>query len=101
MTSRIIWSREADDDLLQILSYLASEASIVRADNQIYTIERACLRLADWPLSGRSRDSIIPGMRSIVAAPHVIFYRVLEDSIQIIRVLHGHRDFEAVFTGES
>jgi plasmid stabilization system protein ParE len=37
-------------------------------------------------------------MRSIVVVPYLIFYRVREDSVQIVRVLHGHRDIEAMFT---
>ena len=98
MTLRIAWSREAEDDLLQIWGYLAREASIPRADDQIQKIEQACRRLSDWPLSGRARDFLIPGMRSIVVAPYLIFYRVLGDSVQIVRVLHGHRDVEAMFT---
>ena len=100
MTLRIIWSREADDDLLQIWNYLVTEASVALADEQIRKIVLASLRLSDWPQSGRSRDAIIPGMRSIVAAPHVIFYRVLDDAVQIVRVLHGHRDIEAIFTDQ-
>jgi len=39
-------------------------------------------------------------MRSIVSEPYVIFYRVLDDRIQIGRVLHGHRDIDAIFAAE-
>jgi len=39
-------------------------------------------------------------MRSIVARPYVVFYRLNEDSVQIVRVLHGRRDIDAVFVDE-
>jgi len=94
---KIVWSPESDEDLLQIWSYLASETSVAVADEQIQKIEHACRKLSDWPLSGRSRDLIFPGIRSIMASPHLIFYRVTDEAVQIVRVLHGRRDFEAVF----
>jgi toxin ParE1/3/4 len=92
---RIVWSPDADNDLAQIWNYLAREASIGRADDQVRKIETACCVLAEWPLAGRSRDTIIPGLRTIVATPYVIFYRV-SDTVQIIRVLDGRRDIDAI-----
>jgi len=97
---RIVWSREADEDLLQIWLYLASKTSDAVADNQVSKIEQASGRLQDGPKSGRSRDSIVPGMRSVVVAPWVMFYRLFDDHVQIVRVLHGHRDIESIFTDE-
>jgi len=47
---------------------------------------------------GRARDEVRPGLRSVVANPHVIFYRVTADEIaQIVRVIDGRRDIDAVF----
>jgi toxin ParE1/3/4 len=95
---RILWSREADEDLYQIWDYLVGEASIAVADRQISRIIEATNRLSKWPHSGRPRGGIIPGMRSLVASPYVIFYRPGENAVEIVRVLHGRRDIEAVFT---
>jgi toxin ParE1/3/4 len=92
------WSPAAEADLLQIWAYLAREASPLRADAQIMSIKQTAERLREWPHSGRSCDELILGLRSVVVAPHVIFYRVLGDSVQIARVLHGRRDINAVFT---
>jgi toxin ParE1/3/4 len=97
---RIVWSTDADTDLEQIWNYLAQQASVARADDQIHKIVGACRQLSDWPLSGQARDTLIPGMRSVVSAPYVIFYRVGFDAVEIVRVLHGRRDIEAVFTEE-
>jgi toxin ParE1/3/4 len=34
----------------------------------------------------------MPGIRSLSAESHVIFYRVREGVIEIVRVLHGRQD---------
>ena len=98
MSLRIVWSTDADNDLAQIWNYLAREASIARADDQIRKIEAACRLLSEWPLAGHSRETIIPGMRTIVAAPYVVFYRVNDTIAQIVRVLDGRRDIDAILS---
>jgi toxin ParE1/3/4 len=61
-------------------------------------IVAACLPLAEYPLAGRSRDELRPGMRSVAASPHVVFYRVVEDRAEVVRVLDGRRDIEDIFS---
>lgn len=45
----------------------------------------------------RARDEILPGLRSVVVHPYTVFYRVRDDTVEIVRVLHERRDFAAVF----
>jgi len=47
--------------------------------------------LAD-PLRFRSRDDLFPGCRIAGYQKHVILFRVEEDRLQIIRVLHAAMD---------
>jgi plasmid stabilization system protein ParE len=46
------------------------------ADNNVRAIGTAALLLEDHPYGGRARDEVRPGLRSIAASPHVIFYRI-------------------------
>jgi len=57
---------------------------------------RSSLR-ATQPLSGRLRPELGADIRSFVVGSYVIFYRPLADGVEIIRVLHGARDIEAIF----
>ena len=98
---RVVWSFDANNDIEQIWTYLAQNASVDRADRQIIKIVEACRLVSDWPRSGSPRDNIIPGMRSIAAEPYVIFYRVGDEAVQIVRVLDGRRDIEAVLNETS
>lgn len=67
---------------------------------------RAAIRLLDalerrWdlltlhPFSGAPRDDIAPGIRHLVVGDYLTLCRVGGEAIEILRVLHGHRDIEA------
>ncbi len=94
----VAWSPEAEGDLLEIWTYLAKEASDVVAGVQLRAIDRAVNQLAQWPLSGRAREELIAGMRSVVVGQYVAFHRVFEDRVEIVRVLHGSRDIDHIFS---
>ena len=94
-------SPEADEDLIEIWGYLAREASERVADRQLHEIDATCSRLNVWPYSGRKRDDLLPGMRSVPVHPYVMFYRIRDDVIEIVRVLHGRRDIAAIFAKNS
>jgi toxin ParE1/3/4 len=53
--------------------------------------------IEDHPFAGRSRNEVRPGLRSFAAAPHVVFYRVVNDRPEIVRVLDGRQDIEEKF----
>jgi len=94
----IDWSPEAGLDLLVIWNYVAREASPDVADEQLQSLDRGCEALAQWPHSGRARDELFRGVRSIAAEAYLVFYRVGDSAIEIIRVLHGRRDVDAIFS---
>lgn len=53
--------------------------------------------LAARPGVGKMRNGLLPGLRSHIVGRYVIFYRAIPGGIEILRVLHGARDIEAVF----
>jgi len=96
----VLWSRDALTDLAEIWRHYAEAARPQTADGIIRDIEKVCRLLGDHPLAGRARDEVRPGLRSIAARPHVVFYRVTDDAAEIIRVLDGRRDIEEIFAAE-
>jgi toxin ParE1/3/4 len=93
---RLVVSRDADDDLQQIACYLV-ERNPLAAASIFDDINRKFVNLTHFPFIGRDRSSLRPGIRSIVADPYVIFYRVDSERITILRILHGRRDIDAEF----
>jgi len=56
--------------------------------------------LATQPMVGRSRGELAPGARSFPFGRYIIVYVPLDEGIDVVRVLHGSRDIDAVFNPE-
>jgi toxin ParE1/3/4 len=97
---RIVWAPSARTDLLDIWQYFTRVGSMDVADRLLFDIERAAQRLAQFPMMGRSRDELVTGLRSVLIHPHVMFYRISDDAIEIARILHQRRDLAAAFPRE-
>ncbi len=49
-------------------------------------------QLTRFPDLGQNRDSIAPGLRARLVEQHVIYFRVADQAIQVLRVLHVRMD---------
>ena len=87
----------AEQDLEEIWSYVAEDASPATADRLIDAIVDRFDLLADQPRMGRLRPEFGAGVRSFSVENHVIYYRHDEDVV-IARVLHGRRDQAAAWS---
>lgn len=97
--SQLKISDQAKIDLLEIWLYIA-EDSQKAADRVINEITKKFDTLVALPRSGRSREDLGAGLRSTVVGKYVIYYRLIEEGIEIFRVLHGARNIDAIFEGE-
>jgi plasmid stabilization system protein ParE len=43
----------------------------------------------------------MPGIRSVLVHPYVLFYRIAARSVEAVRVLHQRRDLDAIFAGNT
>ncbi len=89
-------TRQADADLLEIWVYIA-ENNVEAANRLIQSLGRRCHDCAELPGMGRRRDDLSPGLRSLTEGSYIIFYRLAEHGIEIVRVLHGARELPSVF----
>jgi toxin ParE1/3/4 len=92
------WSPDALTDLSDIWDYYANVAGRQTADNIIRDVEKACHLLEEYPMAGRARDQVRVGLRSIAASPYVVFYQLATRAPTIVRVLHGRRDIDEIFS---
>lgn len=85
-------------DMEQIFAYISSElCNPSAAVNQIDAFESAFENLCGFPESCPFVDNEYvkdKTLRKLVVNNYLVFYRVKESEIQIIRVLYGMRDFE-------
>ena len=87
----------AEQDLEEIWSYVAEDASPTRADQLTDAIFNRFELLVEQPLMGRNRPEFGAGVRSFVVENYVIYYRHQGD-VLVARVLHGRRDQTAAWT---
>lgn len=85
---KIKWVRLALDDLDEIGKFIARD-NPAAASRVLKRIWDAAYMLADQPHAGRAGR--VPGTRELAVAgtPFIIPYRVIEDMVQIPRVLHA------------
>ena len=95
---RLNWAPRAERDLREIWAYFAAEAWTDAANKVLQSIRVAAARVEKHPLAGRSRDGLRPGLRSVLAHPYVLFYRLRGDTVQIARVLHERRNFDTALS---
>ena len=93
---RLVVSKSAENDLEEIWLYLVEFGETV-ATKQIDDIFVQCERLLVMPEMGRKREDLAPGVRSIVIGRYIVFYRLSEDRVELVRILHTSRDIRRFF----
>ena len=89
-------SLEADNDIEDIFKFTKEEFGLEKAVSYFQQFDMSFAQIIENPVLGRERSDIREGLRSIIQGSHVIFYRILEDRIRIVRVLHGSRDLPTI-----
>lgn len=91
----VIRSSRADQDLIEIWSYVAKDNPNA-ADRLLRRLDERVQKLQDYPEQGEALPNSNAGMRRIVEGSYLIFYQILDDVIRVVRVLHTSRQWEDV-----
>lgn len=78
----------AESDLIDIWLYSFDKWGEAQANRYLEALDVQMTKLLTHSLLGRSRDSLRQGYRSIQIERHLVFYRVFEVEVEIVRVLH-------------
>lgn len=87
---KLVLSPKASDDLEEIGDYIARDNS-ARAISFVAEIEARCRKLLATPEAFPVRDDLLPGARMMTYGRYLIFFRVLDDTVRVERVIHGAR----------
>ena len=90
-------SIEADKDLEDIFDYTYNQFGADQAFKYVQAFDTCFSDLCKTPLMGRARTEIRQGLRSYLRESHIVFYRVIDKRIRIVRILHGSRDLPRFF----
>jgi toxin ParE1/3/4 len=92
--TRCVLSPRAQADLEGIWDYTASRWDAKQAELYVRQIQSAIERIARDPRLGRPCDDIRAGYRKFPAASHVLFYRLTDRGVDVVRILHSRMDFD-------
>lgn len=97
MSRRCRFTRIASSDLENILDYIAEQNGIDVAEKFLKRINQKCQNLVNFPELGKRRDELFPGIRSLPVGKYLIFYRLLDTELEVVRIVSGYQDVEALF----
>lgn len=98
MTRRVIFSPEAQADLLSLYDYIVNQSGEARAIAYVAQIETYCRGFATFPARGTRRDEIRDGLRTVgFKRRATIAFHVEADRVVFDRILYGGRDVESAF----
>jgi toxin ParE1/3/4 len=93
---KIIRAPAAVRDLSAITDYIAAE-NLTAALGFYDEIDSLLSMIAEYPEMGEAVEHLAPRLRRFMLGNYLLFYRHVDDEIELIRVLHGARDIDRLF----
>jgi toxin ParE1/3/4 len=101
MSYRVIFSPEAEEQLLALYRYIAEAASSDIAAGYTEAIVSYCENLCTFPHRGTMRDDVRPGLRiTNYKKRTVIAFSVDIEQVSIIGVFYGGQDYETILQAD-
>ena len=88
----VAWTLPARQDLLNAIEYVVQQ-SAPAAERLLNRLEAAAASLTESPDRGRIVPELGHPSRELIVDDYRLVYRVRGAEIQILRVIHGKRDF--------
>jgi len=89
----------AKADLVNILEYITRESgNLIVGRRFVDALRQHCRKLAALPGTlGRARPELRSDIRSVAFKSYVIFFRYVDDTFEVVNIIEGHRDIEALY----
>ena len=85
------------DELEDIWQFSLESWGLEQADQYIRDIMARFQWLADNPQAGRQRDDIKPGYHCYPQGAHLVFYRIVDGTVDILGIPHQSMDVDNHF----
>jgi|ERR1700674_1612878 toxin ParE1/3/4 len=93
---RLLFAPLAQSDLEEIGDYIALD-NRPRARSFVRELRALCRKIVDNPLAFPAREDLGPGLRVVPYGQYLIFYRPIDTTVRIERILHSARDLGMLF----
>ena len=98
MTGRYLLSPRAQSDLDAIWHYTEGRWGISQAETYTRQLWRHIEAIATQPPIGRACAEVRGGYYKYPSGSHVLFYRLSDGVVDIVRILHERMDYERHFS---
>ncbi len=93
---RLVRSPAAEEDLIDIWVTIALDNR--RAADKFHSeLKSRMAQLVVFPESGPLRQEIAQDLRTLSCRNYLILYRIMPEDVDIVRIVHGARDFTTLF----
>ena len=92
MTLSLRISAQAQRDLVQIWAYSVENWGEEQAVQYVAQVRAALELLRTNPGLSRSSEDVRPGLRKFTVGSHVLYVRVGDTFLRLVRILHGRMD---------
>ncbi|MCL1926406.1 MAG: type II toxin-antitoxin system RelE/ParE family toxin [Syntrophorhabdaceae bacterium] len=97
MSYQVVFSPEAEEQLVELYRYIATAASPDIAARYTESIVAYCESLRAFPLRGTTRDDVRPGLRvTNYKKRAVIAFGISADLVSIIGIFYGGQDYKTI-----
>ena len=101
MSYRVVFSPEAEEQLVALYGYIAAAASPDIAARYTDGIVSYCESLCTFPHRGTMRDDVRPGLRiTNYKKRAVIAFDLYAETVSIIGIFYGGQDYETILQDE-
>ncbi|MCA2630101.1 MULTISPECIES: type II toxin-antitoxin system RelE/ParE family toxin [unclassified Microcystis] len=95
--TRYIIAPSASQDLNKIADYFLV-VNIEAGEKLFRKFYKKCQQLVQFPKLGRSYSHIKPSLRGLPLDGYIIFYRVINETVENLRIVNGRQDLDALFS---
>ncbi len=88
----VVLTPEAEADINDILLYTWQQWGEEQRDRYDAGLDRAINALADFAEMGVRMPRLFSGCRARPVERHVLYYRIMGDTIEVVRILHERTD---------
>jgi toxin ParE1/3/4 len=95
MTGRSVLTPRAQTDLDEIWDYTVGRWGLDQAETYARQLWDHIKMVAARPAIGRECPELRPGYYKYPSGSHVLFYRLITDGIDVVRILHERMDYDS------
>lgn len=98
--NRYIIAPSASQDLNNIAEYFL-KVNVQAGEKFFLKFSHKCQQLIQFPHLGRPYTHMNPSLRGLSLDGYIIFYRFIDETLEILRIVNGRQDLDILFDHEN